>query len=178
MNKLSYLLLILLCPSAFALTLQSKDFSDNGLLDKKFAGANKSNAACTGDNVSPELNWSEIPAGTKSFALVMTDPVGAKGLGVTHMVAYNIAADRTAFAQGELTQGKGYTGGKNSPGTAHYYGPCPPVGSGIHHYNFVLIATDLAPSVFEAGLTQDQLLNKLKGHSLGAASTVARFGND
>lgn len=178
MNKLSCLLLILLCPSAFALTLQSKDFSDNGLLDKKFAGANKSNPACTGDNVSPELNWSEIPSGTKSFALLMTDPVGAKGMGVSHMVVYNIAADRSAFAQGELTQGKGYTGGKNSPGTAHYYGPCPPVGSGIHHYNFVLIATDLAPSALEAGLTHNQLLGKLKGHSLGAASTVARFGND
>jgi Raf kinase inhibitor-like YbhB/YbcL family protein len=177
-KKFPYLLLIFLCPAALALTLQSKDFSDNGLLDKKFAGANKSNAACTGENVSPELNWSESPAGTKSFALLMTDPVGAKGLGVSHMVAYNIASERSAFAQGELTTGKGYTGGKNSPGTAHYYGPCPPVGSGIHHYNFVLIATDLAPSALEPGLTHDELMKKLKGHALGAASSVARFGND
>jgi len=177
-NKLISLLLICLSPAALALTLQSKDFSDNGVLDKKFAGADKSKPACTGQNVSPELNWSETPAGTKSFALLMTDPVGAKGLGVTHMVAYNIDAERSAFAQGELTQGKGYTGGKNSPGTAHYYGPCPPVGSGLHHYNFVLIATDLPPSALKAGLTHDQLLSKLKGHALAAASTVARFGND
>ncbi len=106
MNKLISLLLICLSPAALALTLQSKDFSDNGVLDKKFAGADKSKPACTGQNVSPELNWSETPAGTKSFALLMTDPVGAKGLGVTHMVAYNIAAERSAFAQGELTQGK------------------------------------------------------------------------
>ena len=40
----------------------------------------------------------------------MTDPVGAKGLGVTHMVAYNIPASRSSFAQGALTKGKDYTG--------------------------------------------------------------------
>lgn len=119
-----------------------------------------------------------MPAGTRSLALLITDPVGAKGLGVTHMVAYNIAPTRSAFAQGELTQGKGYTGGKNTPGTAHYYGPCPPAGSGLHHYNFVLIATDLPVGQLKAGLTQSELLSQLKGHALGAASTVGRFSNE
>lgn len=164
--------------AASVFTLQSKDFSDNALLDKKFAGANKSNPSCTGENISPELNWSAVPAGTRSLALLMTDPVGAKGLGVTHMVAYNIAPDRSAFAQGELTQGKGYTGGKNTPGTQHYYGPCPPAGSGLHHYNFVLIATDLPAGQLKAGLTQTELLSQLKGHTIGAASTVGRFSNE
>jgi Raf kinase inhibitor-like YbhB/YbcL family protein len=164
--------------AASVFTLQSSDFSDNALLDKKFAGANKSNPACTGENISPQLNWSALPAGTRSLALLITDPVGAKGLGVTHMVAYNIAPTRSAFAQGELTQGKGYTGGKNTPGTAHYYGPCPPAGSGLHHYNFVLIATDLPAGQLKAGLTQTELLSQLKGHALGAASTVGRFSNE
>lgn len=164
--------------AASVFTLQSSDFSDNALLDKKFAGANKSNPACTGENISPELNWSALPAGTRSLALLITDPVGAKGLGVTHMVAYNIAPTRSAFAQGELTQGKGYTGGKNTPATAHYYGPCPPAGSGLHHYNFVLIATDLPAGQLKAGLTQTELLSQLKGHALGAASTVGRFSNE
>ncbi|MHA6313996.1 YbhB/YbcL family Raf kinase inhibitor-like protein [Pantoea sp. S-LA4] len=164
--------------AASVFTLQSKDFNDNALLDKKFAGANKSNPSCTGENISPELNWSAVPAGTRSLALLMTDPVGAKGLGVTHMVAYNIAPDRNAFAQGELTQGKGYTGGKNTPGTQHYYGPCPPAGSGLHHYNFVLIATDLPAGQLKAGLTHQELLSQLKGHAIGAASTVGRFSNE
>ena len=164
--------------AASVFTLQSSDFIDNALLDKKFAGANKSNPACTGENISPQLNWSALPAGTRSLALLITDPVGAKGLGVTHMVAYNIAPTRSAFAQGELTQGKGYTGGKNTPGTAHYYGPCPPAGSGLHHYNFVLIATDLPAGQLKAGLTQTELLSQLKGHALGAASTVGRFSNE
>ncbi|WP_312118483.1 YbhB/YbcL family Raf kinase inhibitor-like protein [Pantoea vagans] len=164
--------------AASVFTLQSQDFSDNALLDKKFAGANKSNPSCTGENISPELNWSAIPAGTRSLALLMTDPVGAKGLGVTHMVAYNIPASRSSFAQGALTKGKDYTGGKNTPGTLHYYGPCPPKGSGLHHYNFVLIATDLPVGQLKAGLTQAELVAQLKGHALGAASTVGRFSNE
>lgn len=159
-------------------TLQSQDFTDNAFLAKKFAGNNKSSAACTGDNVSPALSWSNAPQGTQSFALLVTDPVGGKGLGVTHLVAYNIPAATTGFAQGDLTQGKGYTGGKNSPGTQAWYGPCPPVGSGMHHYNFVAIATDLPPEQLKAGLTHDELVKQLKGHALGAASLVARFSND
>ncbi|NDY59045.1 YbhB/YbcL family Raf kinase inhibitor-like protein, partial [Desulfovibrio sulfodismutans] len=39
--------------AASVFTLQSQDFSDNALLDKKFAGANKSNPSCTGENISP-----------------------------------------------------------------------------------------------------------------------------
>ncbi|MBN9931497.1 YbhB/YbcL family Raf kinase inhibitor-like protein, partial [Pantoea agglomerans] len=39
----------------------------------------------------------------------------------------------------------------------HYYGPCPPAGSGLHHYNFVLIATDLPVGQLKAGLTQAEL---------------------
>lgn len=182
MKKLLCATLLMVLPvttlAASVFTLQSKDFSDNALLDKKFAGANKSNPACTGENISPELNWSALPAGTRSLALLITDPVGARGLGVTHMVAYNIAPGQAGFAQGALTQGKGYTGGKNTPGTLHYYGPCPPAGSGLHHYNFVLIATDLPVGQLKAGLTQTELIGQLKGHALGAASTVGRFSNE
>ena len=159
-------------------TLSSPDFNDNDVMAKKFAGAAKGNASCTGENVSPALSWNNPPEGTKSFALVVTDPVGAKGLGVDHLVAYNIPFQRTSFAQGELTDGKGYTGGKNSPGTLHYHGPCPPVGSGQHHYNFTLIATDLPANGLEQGLTREALFARLKGHALGAAGLVGRFGND
>ncbi|AIR86315.1 YbhB/YbcL family Raf kinase inhibitor-like protein [Pantoea rwandensis] len=175
------LLLALLPGSVLAapvFTLQSSDFNDSAMLNKTFAGNNKSNPSCTGDNVSPALSWSNAPAGTRSFALMLTDPVGGKGLGVTHMVAYNITADRTQFAQGELSKGEGYTGGKNSPGTTSYYGPCPPVGSGIHHYNFVMVATDLPVNQLPGGLTHDELIAKLKGHTLGAATIVGRFTND
>ena len=46
------------------------------MLAKKIAGTNKSNPNCVGDNVSPPLSWTNLPAGTKSFALLMVDPEG------------------------------------------------------------------------------------------------------
>ncbi|WP_058913003.1 YbhB/YbcL family Raf kinase inhibitor-like protein [Entomohabitans teleogrylli] len=155
--------------------LQSPDFSDNALLAQKYAGNASNNPNCTGENQSPTLVWNNPPQETKSFALVMYDPEGAKGLGVTHLVAYNIPASATGFAANDLRDGKGYTGGVNSPGNQRYHGPCPPPGSGAHHYTFTLIATDLAPDL-PAGLSREALFEKLRGHALAAAGLVGRFG--
>ena len=59
---------------AQSFTITSKNFKDGEMLPAKHAGNNKANPNCVGDNVSPELSWSNVPAGTKSFALVMVDP--------------------------------------------------------------------------------------------------------
>lgn len=155
--------------------LQSPAVADNAMMEKKYAGNAKDNPNCTGENQSPPLVWSNAPQGTKSYALIVFDPEGAKGLGVTHLVAYNIPPTATGFAANDLRDAKGFTGGKNSPGTAAWYGPCPPTGSGAHHYNFTLIATDLEPGL-PAGLTREALLDKLKGHALAATGLVGRFG--
>ncbi len=172
--------LLLGCFSASAqdiFTLSSPDFTDNAMLEVKFAGNTASNASCTGENVSPALSWHYAPDGTKSFALILFDHEGARGLGVTHLVAYNIPFQRSSFVQGELTEGKGYTGGKNTHGTLRYSGPCPPAGSGAHHYVFTLIATDLQANALPTGLTHGALLTQLKGHTLGAVSLIGRYGN-
>ncbi|MFI4971337.1 MAG: YbhB/YbcL family Raf kinase inhibitor-like protein, partial [Hyphomicrobiales bacterium] len=61
--------------------LSSSTFKDDAMLPKKAAGANKANPNCVGENVSPQFSWTGVPAGTTSFALVMTDPDG-RGTGV------------------------------------------------------------------------------------------------
>lgn len=155
--------------------LQSPAFGDNALLEKRFAGKADNNPNCTGDNESPALIWSNPPANTKSFALIVHDPEGAKGLGVTHLVAYNISPSATGLAANDLRDGKNFTGGKNTPGTDKWHGPCPPPGTGAHHYTFTLIATEQAPDL-PAGLTREELLEKLKGKALGAAGLIGRFG--
>ncbi|QUY46464.1 YbhB/YbcL family Raf kinase inhibitor-like protein [Serratia plymuthica] len=162
--------------AAGTFTLTSPAFQDGGMLAQKYAGATPGNASCTGDNVSPPLNWSNPPTGTQSFALLLSDPEGRNGLGVSHLVAYGIPVSASGFAEGDLTLGKGFVGGKNSPGTAVYHGPCPPAGSGLHHYTFVLIATDLLPHALGPGLTREQLLEKLQGHAKGGAGIIGRFG--
>ena len=163
--------------AAEVFTITSSAFKDGTLLAKKNAGANKANPNCVGDNVSPPFAWSNVPAGTKSFALIMVDPEGRGGLGVDHWNAYGIPASRTGFAEGETSQlSDKYVGGKGTAGFGHYLGPCTPPGAGLHHYTFTLIATDLEPNALPAGLTRAELLAKLNGHTKGSAGIVGLFG--
>jgi phosphatidylethanolamine-binding protein (PEBP) family uncharacterized protein len=67
--------------------------------------------------------------------------------------------------------------GQNTFGDPAYLGPCPPKGSGMPHYIFLLIATDLAPDALPSGLTRTELDAALKGHTKGAAAWIGRFGN-
>ncbi|PUY91582.1 YbhB/YbcL family Raf kinase inhibitor-like protein, partial [Cronobacter sakazakii] len=123
--------------------LQSPSFADNGMMEKKFAGNAKQNPNCTGENQSPALVWSHAPQGTTRFALIVHDPEGAKGLGVTHLVAYNIPASTTGLAANALTEGKGFTGGKKTPGAPARHGPRPPPRRGAPPYTLTPIATHL-----------------------------------
>src|SRR5262249_15394433 len=79
-----------------------------------------------GQNVSPQLAWTNAPAGTKSFAIVMYDVDGQAGAGVSHWVAYNIAPTVHELAEGDGTAGRKFTGGSGTRGNANYLGPCPP----------------------------------------------------
>ncbi len=170
-----------LCGSGGALadpfTLKSSAFKDGTMLDKKNAGNIKDNPNCIGDNMSPPLSWSNVPAGANSLAIVMSDPAGRQGLGVVHWVAYGIAAAATGFPEGEVSHpSKRYVGGKGTRGLDYYLGPCPRPGTGLHHYTFTLIATDLDPGELPPGLTRDELFAKLAGHTKGAAGLIGLFG--
>jgi Raf kinase inhibitor-like YbhB/YbcL family protein len=159
-------------------TLTSETFKDGTLMPKKIA--NKVNPAnpnpnCVGDNVSPQLSWSGVPDGTKSFAFTMVDPEGRGGLGVFHWVSYGIPATVTSFAEGEVSkESEKYVGGKSTQGVGFFSGPCTPPGS-PHHYTYMVIATDLDPKELPAGLTLPELNAKLAGHAKGAAGLVGLF---
>ena len=165
-------------PAAAAgpLTLTSPDFSDSAVLPRKYGGNDKANPNCRGENVSPAFEWTNPPPNTKSYAFLEYDPEGRGGVGVSHLVTYGIPASATGFKQGALAGPEGFVGGKSTPGKTSYYGGCPPANSGLHHYTFELIATDLAPDALPPGLTREQLFEKLPGHALGAAVIVGRMG--
>jgi Raf kinase inhibitor-like YbhB/YbcL family protein len=163
--------------AADVFTLSSPAFKDGELLAKKNAGANKANPNCVGENVSPPLQWSNPPAGTVSYVLLMIDPEGRGGLGVDHWLAYGIPASVTGFAEGEVGQpSEKYVGGKGTAGQGIYLGPCTPPGP-PHHYTFTLIATDLDPKALPPGLTKPELMEKLAGHTKSATGLIGLFKN-
>jgi len=165
--------------AAAPFTLTSTTFRDGTMMPVKIANMNQPganpNPNCVGQNVSPELSWSGVPAGTRSFAFTMVDPEGRGGLGVFHWVAYGIPANVTSFAEGELSKpSEKYVGGKSTQGVGYFSGPCTPPGS-PHHYTFKVIATDLDPKELPPGLTLPELEAKLNGHTKGAAGLVGLF---
>ena len=161
---------------ADVLTLTSSQIQDNGTLAVKNAcGDKQASPNCVGENISPPLAWTNPPDGTKSYALLMIDPEGRAGLGVVHWVAYGIPASVTGFAEGEVSgPSDKYVGGKSTRSLPSYFGPCTPPGD-WHHYTFTLIATDLDPKALQPGMTRDELLAALNGHTKGAAGLIGRF---
>ncbi|HEY2258049.1 MAG TPA: YbhB/YbcL family Raf kinase inhibitor-like protein [Variovorax sp.] len=139
--------------------------------------ANAGNApGCGGQGISPQVAWSGLPEGAQSVAVLISDPDGGKGAGVSHLVAYNIAAARMQMKEGELgADGPGVTVGKNSAGANAYRGMCPPNGDRPHHYILTVIATDVQPGTLAGGMTRDELMAALKGHTLGSQSVVGLY---
>jgi Raf kinase inhibitor-like YbhB/YbcL family protein len=165
-------------------TLGSQTFEDGHMMPKKVSNsaANQpKNPNCVGDNVSPELHWSNVPAGTKSLVLLMFDPEGRAPSGVSHWVAYGIAPTVTGFAEGEASkESDKYVGGKSLMGVGHYSGPCTPPNATPHHYTFVLIGTDFEPKELPPGLTREQVIGKFgppPAHVKGVTGMVGLFVN-
>jgi Raf kinase inhibitor-like YbhB/YbcL family protein len=171
--------------AAGVFTLGSTTFQDGQMMPKKVANnqANsKNNPNCVGENVSPELHWTNVPDGTKSLVLLMTDPEGRGGAGVMHWVAYGISPSLTGFAEGETSKlSDKYVGGKSTQGVGFYSGPCTPPNVQPHHYTFVLVATDFEPTELPAGLTHDEVTAKIAPpggppvHAKGSAGLVGLF---
>jgi Raf kinase inhibitor-like YbhB/YbcL family protein len=166
-------------------TLQSKTFQDGHVMPKKVANVNANGQSpnCVGQNVSPELHWSNVPDGTKSLVLLMFDPEGRAPFGVSHWVAYGIDPTKvTGFAEGSTSKDSDqYVGGKSLMGVGHYSGPCTPPGQTAHHYTFTLIATDFAPGDLPAGLTREDLTAKFgtppSPHVKGVTGLIGLFVN-
>ncbi|HKJ43886.1 MAG TPA: YbhB/YbcL family Raf kinase inhibitor-like protein [Sunxiuqinia sp.] len=97
--------------------------------------------ACTGDDLSPQLSWDDVPKGTTSLALTIEDP-DAPGGTFTHWIVYNLPADSNgleAIVPIQKHLANGATQGKNDFGKTGYGGPCPPKGQ-EHRYFFRLFA--------------------------------------
>jgi hypothetical protein len=120
-----------------ALHLSTSSFPPDGVIPDEYT--------CNGIDVPPELTWTNVPAGTVELALVMDDPDAD---GFVHWVVTGIDPAATGLVGGRLPEGA--VEANNDFGNPGWAGPCPPDGTGVHHYRFQLYALQ-APLGLEAG---------------------------
>ena len=134
---------------------------------------------CTGNNLSPELQWSGPPAGTKSFAVTVYDPDAPTGSGWWHWVIFNIPAsvmklDRGAgSANGHLPAGS--VQGNTDFGAPGYGGPCPPPGDKPHHYIFTVYALNTDKIDVPASATAAYVGFNLHAHTIKTTKLTALY---
>jgi Raf kinase inhibitor-like YbhB/YbcL family protein len=183
--KIAYRVLILALAVFFAgvpaianaagFAISTDGYADDALLPAsdgydKLSGDNK---PCGGTNHAPGFSWINAPANTQSFAILEVDPDGRGGLGVNHWVIYNIPGTAIGISTADIAGGK-FTPGRGTGDFVGYKGPCPPIGDAAHHYIVTLLAIG-APPTLAAGLDHDGVVAAIKGHILGATTTVFRF---
>ena len=123
---------------------------------------------CDGENISPPLQFVDLPKEAKSLALVMDDPDAPMGT-FDHWVVWNIPPSTTSIEEGEEPEGVQGTTGFGRKG---YGGPCPPRGE--HRYFFKLYALDTKIDLPE-GSSKKDLEKTIKGHVIEQAVLMGKF---
>ncbi|MCG5241147.1 YbhB/YbcL family Raf kinase inhibitor-like protein [Azospirillum doebereinerae] len=136
---------------------------------------------CTGGNRSPELSWSDPPAGTRSFAVTAYDPDAPTGSGWWHWVVFDLPASATGLPAGAGdASGAALPGGavqsRTDTGTPGYFGPCPPPGDAPHRYVFTVHALKVERLDLPADSSGALVGFSLTANRLGQATITARYG--
>jgi Raf kinase inhibitor-like YbhB/YbcL family protein len=148
---------------SLAMKISSPAFAPNTSIPTKFT--------CDGENISPQLNFADIPLNTQSLALIVDDPDAPRGT-YTHWVLYNLPPSTAGLKENAQTLPAGTLSGKNSGGDMHYAGPCPPTGS--HRYFFKLYALD-AMLPLESGFTSEKLILEIKKHVITQTEMIGLY---
>jgi Raf kinase inhibitor-like YbhB/YbcL family protein len=160
-----------------AMTLTSTDVHPGQLIamPQVFNGM-----ACTGGNISPELEWRGAPAATKSYAITVYDPDAPTGSGWWHWVVYNIPGSVTKLVAGAGAANSaqlpaGAKQGNTDFGAPGYGGPCPPKGDKPHRYIFTVFAIDVASLDIPAAAAAAYVGFNLHAHTMAKASFTALY---
>lgn len=178
-NKFAILLSSLLLSAASAaddFALSSTQIANGEFMPKaqEFEGF-----GCSGGNESPQLSWGNAPKGTVAFAITAYDPDAPTGSGWWHWQIVNIPANVTSLPAGSGDQSnklapEGSRQIDNDYGVAGFGGACPPVGHGVHRYQFTVHALSKKLELPEnaSGALTGYMIN---AHSLGSSSIEALY---
>lgn len=125
-----------------------------------------------GENLSPALAWTDPPAGTRSFALVVEDPDAPDGT-FRHWAVFDIPPNQSGLAEAAPVAAFGR--GVNDYGTDVYEGPNPPPGHGVHHYHFRLAAVDVPALDLPPDATVLDVWEKAREHLLDEARLTGTY---
>jgi Raf kinase inhibitor-like YbhB/YbcL family protein len=167
-------------PRPAPLTLTTTAWPDGGVIPVKFSQA--------GEQLSPALSWSNVPAGTVSFVLNMIDPDVAIQRGTQtqpHWIVWNIPGSATGLPEGIPAGAQLANGARQiSASGLQYRGPGAAATGPMHHYTFELYALDTTidvtastnpPRVPAALETRAAVMQAMQGHVLGKAVYVGLF---
>jgi Raf kinase inhibitor-like YbhB/YbcL family protein len=153
-----------------ALRMTSPAFEDGGAMAAKYT--------CEGQDIAPPLQWTGVPDGTRSLALIMDDPdapdPAAPKMTYVHWVLYNLPPDSTGLPEGVASKNlpAGTLEGVNDWRRTGYGGPCPPIGR--HRYFHKLYALDVMLDDLKKP-TKDGLLKAIEGHVIAKAEIVGTY---
>lgn len=162
---------------AQAFELKSSDIAPGATIDMRHV---YKGFGCEGQNLSPALSWSNPPAGTKSYALLVHDPdAPTGGAGFWHWVVLDIPVSVTSLPRGvgagaSLPQGAREI--RTDFGQPGWGGPCPPVGDKPHHYNFTIYAMKVEHLDVPEGATASLAGFLVNANSLGKATLTGLYG--
>ena len=151
-------------------TLTSKSFLQNGEIPIRHT--------CDGQDISPQLSWTEVPAGTKSFVLIVDDPdapdPAEPKMTWVHWVLYNIPKSISSLPEGITVKSlpPGTLEGQNDWKRTGYGGPCPPIGT--HRYFHKIYAMDtMLPDLKYP--TKAILEEAMQGHIIERFDLMGRY---
>lgn len=151
---------------ADTLTLSSQNITNGSTIPVQYS--------CDGKNVSPDLEWSGVPAHAQTLALILSD-IDAPGGVFYHWVVFNIPKTISSLPSTVDKLPTGCVIGKNSWNKLSYKGPCPPKGS-THQYIFSLYALDTTLHL-SSGIDAESVLKAMQNHVIGEAELKATFGH-
>ena len=163
---------------SYALELTSNSIKEGKKIPKRYIF---NDFGCKGNNISPHLSWSDIPEGTKSFALTVFDLDAPTGSGWWwHWVAFNIPAHITEIAENiSLKKDDNLNNivveSKADYGFAGYGGPCPPKNNGKHRYVFTIYALDIDKLNLDPSVSAALVGFNINKHKLAEAKITSYY---
>jgi hypothetical protein len=156
-------LMLMATPAAAAMTVSSTNFTDGATVAQA-----QVYGQCGGGNISPALSWSGASDKTKSYVVTLFDP-DAGDRGWWHWIVFDIPASIHSLPQGGPVPENAIEA-TNDFENKGYSGPCPPAGSGVHHYQFTVWAMDVNGLPFDATADGGVFKDFLTQHSVDHAT--------